>query len=67
MKIRITLLTGLEANTKYTGKIIPKTVEDTSSKSSKNAKKRIELDPINFSVKTKNFSVADENILIAAF
>ncbi len=58
-------LTNLKSDTEYSGRIVPKTVDSKiiSSKNGKtnhkSAKESIELDPISFSVKTKQF--ADPN------
>ncbi|WP_271782042.1 Ig-like domain-containing protein [Aquimarina algiphila] len=54
-------LTKLEANTEYSGRIVPKTVDSKTSllnskTNHKNAKESIELDPISFTVKTKQFA-----------
>ncbi len=51
-------LTQLKANTKYSGRIVPKTL-DNETASTKIIKASVELDPILFSVTTKQF--ADPN------
>ncbi len=54
-------LTQLKANTKYTGRIVPKTIDNEADPKTirTNTKASIELDPIPFSVTTKQF--ADPN------